>query len=498
MRPMTIIATALWGLVSLTTALHAQGNPPWGEDLVDLELYGPGGSTAGFGRDVGISGDYFAVGVGADSSGGPATGAVRIYERNLGGPGAWGAGPILIGSSSNGGDRLGDAVAISGTLVAAGATFADSAGAQFGEVYLFDASTGLEIAQILAPTILNGFVQQFGRAVDTDGTYVIAGGAYDSSIVPGLNDFGFASLYDATGAALSSLTPSGTDNSFGRAVAVGGAYCAVSAPAKDVGGAPFGTGAVHVFDSATGAELYVLSQPGATGSAQFGKSLDIQGTRLLVGSNMSTMWCYDLLTGTELWSWNAEGLYFGIAKDVALTDQYAYATMGTIGSGSSIGRIGQVCVDTGRTVTWFTHDSTGAVLPPILGQDSLAADGDTIVSGSEIAGVAGSFEGAVHIMTRSLLGTGINRQTAFALWDTIDLTVRGGSPGQVAGFAFTEINGVPVFIIYSLGVFDANGEYSLFSIPLTGAGGNSLRMAGGGIAKNGTAVLATSRPLQIL
>ncbi len=99
----------------------------------------------------------------------------------------------------------------------------------------------------------------------------------------------------------------------GYSVAVEGGYTVVGAPYDDLGGAdtydPLGgqdTGVVKVFDSATGVLVYVLLNPNPAGRVNFGRSVAISGTRVVVGAykdniggeGAGSAYVYDLSSGT--------------------------------------------------------------------------------------------------------------------------------------------------------------------------------------------------------
>ena len=94
-----------------------------------------------YGLSVGIDGDVAVVGSRGAVDG---RGAAFVYHRNAGGPDRWGLVSVLLASDGEGGDSLGNSVAIDGLTVAAGADDDDDAcgpgGGEFcdsGAVYIF-------------------------------------------------------------------------------------------------------------------------------------------------------------------------------------------------------------------------------------------------------------------------------------------------------------------------------------------------------------------------
>jgi hypothetical protein len=90
----------------------------------------------------------------------------------------------------------------------------------------------------------------------------------------------------------------------GASVAVEGAYAVAGAPYDDVGGGD--AGVVKVFNSTTGALLFVLPNPGPGISEQFGTSVAVSGTKVAVGARgdstgavaAGSAYIYDLAGGT--------------------------------------------------------------------------------------------------------------------------------------------------------------------------------------------------------
>jgi hypothetical protein len=90
----------------------------------------------------------------------------------------------------------------------------------------------------------------------------------------------------------------------GYSVAVNGGYTVAGAPYDDIGGAD--SGVVKIFDSATGALLFLLKNPSPAADDRFGNSVAISGARVVVGaflddtgaSNAGSVYVYDLSSGT--------------------------------------------------------------------------------------------------------------------------------------------------------------------------------------------------------
>ena len=132
-----------------------------------------------FGSALSFSGDSLAVGVGNDDVGANFDqGSVRIFVKS---GASWQAQATLVAASGKQGDQLGDAVALSGDTVVAGAPFVDVDGVlNLGAAHGFARSgiTWREQAQILPPS-LDAF--DHGRSVAIDGD-TIAVGAFNAAV----------------------------------------------------------------------------------------------------------------------------------------------------------------------------------------------------------------------------------------------------------------------------------------------------------------------------
>ncbi|MEP0846550.1 MAG: hypothetical protein HRF50_06970 [Phycisphaerae bacterium] len=90
-----------------------------------------------FGREVAVFGDRIVVGAVGDDSAGDSAGAAYIFERDAGGPGAWGEAAKLVGNDTEALDLFGASVAVYGDTVAVSAPGGDGAAFRSGTTYLF-------------------------------------------------------------------------------------------------------------------------------------------------------------------------------------------------------------------------------------------------------------------------------------------------------------------------------------------------------------------------
>jgi hypothetical protein len=127
-----------------------------------------------FGRDIAISGDLLVAGAPFDNDFGDRSGSVYIFERNQGGPNAWGQIAKLTASDAYTNDQFGWAVTIDADTVAVGA-YTKMYG---GRVYVFVRDAG-EPGLWGETTQLNpdppGFQACFGEALDMQGDLLVVG-----------------------------------------------------------------------------------------------------------------------------------------------------------------------------------------------------------------------------------------------------------------------------------------------------------------------------------
>ncbi|MCR9075757.1 MAG: FG-GAP repeat protein, partial [bacterium] len=136
----------------------------------------------------------------------------------------------ILPSDGESGDQFGWSVAISGTTAVVGARLDDDNGTDSGSAYLFDTTTGQQIAKLLPDD--GAAEDNFGVSVAISGALVVVGayGDDDNGTISGS-----AYLFDTTtGEQIAKLLPSdGSEvNIFGRSVAISGTTVVVGAPWK--------------------------------------------------------------------------------------------------------------------------------------------------------------------------------------------------------------------------------------------------------------------------
>ena len=245
-----------------------------GDQLAKL-LATDGAAVDEFGFSVAISGATAIVGALRDDDNGNASGSAYLFDTTTGRQIT-----KLLPDDGAADDLFGVSVAISGATAIGGAWGDDDNGPNSGSAYLFDTTTGQQIAKLLADD--GAASNLFGVSVAISGTTAIVGAMWD-------DDNGFSSgsayLFDTTsGRQIAKLLPDdGTAfDLFGRSVAISGTIAIVGAPGDDDNGSA--SGSAYLFDTTTGRQVAkLLADDGAAGD-NFGISVAISGATAIVGA----------------------------------------------------------------------------------------------------------------------------------------------------------------------------------------------------------------------
>lgn len=140
-----------------------------------------------FGIAVAISGTTVAVGAFADSHVATGAGSAYVFERDHGGPGAWGEVKKLVASDPEAGDLFGRGISIDGSTVVVGALGDDDAGSASGSAYIFQRDEGGtnnwgQLKKLVASDAQAG--DQFGRAVAIGGGFLAVSSLRDDDACP--------------------------------------------------------------------------------------------------------------------------------------------------------------------------------------------------------------------------------------------------------------------------------------------------------------------------
>ncbi|MCX6876480.1 MAG: choice-of-anchor D domain-containing protein [Verrucomicrobia bacterium] len=262
-----------------------------------------------FAVSVAISGTRVIVGANNDDTGANNAGSAYIYEMAGASPSV----PVvtLNNPSPSAGDGFGNSVAISGTRVVVGAINDDTGATDAGSTYVYDVSSGtptVPVATLNNPSPAAG--DSFGLAVAISDMQVVVGANLDDA---GATDAGSAYVYNFSSgtptvpvATLNNSGPVAGDN-FGNSVAVSGRWMVVGAYRDDTGGTDSGSAYVYDLSSTTPTvPVLTLPNPAHAPGDQFGYSVAISGTRVVVGAwlddtvanDAGSAYVYDLASGT--------------------------------------------------------------------------------------------------------------------------------------------------------------------------------------------------------
>ncbi len=166
LRPSLRAASLVAGLVALVA-------PAWGgvinEDLKLLPRDGASGHL--FGNSIAIDNGVVAVGAIWDDDNGSDSGSAYLFDASTGVQIA-----KLLPSDGAAGDHFGLSIAIDDGVVAVGASGDDVNGPNSGSAYLLDASTGAQIAKLLPDDGAAG--DRFGHSIAiNDGVVAMGNGA---------------------------------------------------------------------------------------------------------------------------------------------------------------------------------------------------------------------------------------------------------------------------------------------------------------------------------
>ncbi|MCK4873528.1 MAG: FG-GAP repeat protein [Phycisphaerales bacterium] len=368
MRYLTLLLAAAASVLS-TAPAHAD----LGDELFKL-LPSDGAEYDHFGYSVAISGTTAIVGVYADDDNGEWSGSAYLFDISD---------PVnpteivkLLPGDGAMHDYFGYSVAISGATAIAGAPGDDDNGIKSGSAYLFDTTTGQQVAKLLPSDGAAG--DRFGISVAVSGTIAIVGARYDDDT--GYN-CGSAYLFDISDPAdptqVAKLLASDgeADDWFGRSVAIDGATAIVGAHGGDDDG--YNSGSAYLFDVSDPADptqLFKLLASDGVAYDYFGYSVAIGDTTTIVGAY------YDDDNG----DWSGSAYLFKtttgqqIAKllpnDGAREDYFGHSV--AISSGTAI--VGASYDDDNGSASgsaYLFDSTTGQQIAKLLPSDGAAGDG---------------------------------------------------------------------------------------------------------------------------
>ena len=360
----------------------------------------PRGGAAGDATGVrtAIDGSVAVVTASRASTNGTDSGAAYIVDADTGEHTAQ-----LVPADALPGDFFGLSAAIDAGRAVVGAPnrFVSSPAAENGAAYLFDAATGQQVHRFTPSDGPNA--RRFGSAVAIDGGLVVVGSSL-ASFGTSLPFTGAAYVFDAvTGDQITRLLAfdAATDDNFGFSVGVSGTRIVVGAPGDDDGG--INSGAAYVFDLATGGFLFKLTPPIASPGSGFGESVAIDGNTIVVGAASTpgggAAHVFDASTGDHLY-----------ALTPPPADPFEFFGISVAISGSTIVVGADFDGDNGvrAGAAYLYSAATGQQIAKLLASDgapddvlgrSVAISGDRVIVGASGANASASDSGAAYLFT---------------------------------------------------------------------------------------------------
>jgi len=304
----------------------------------------------------------------------------------------------LLNPTPVAGDQFGTSVAIDGNTVVVGAPLDDTGGFSAGAAYLFDASSGSLLQTLLKPTPAAN--DEFGGSVAIDGNTVVVGTRNDDA---GAGNAGAAYLFDASSGTqtqtLLNPTPAGGDE-FGTSVAIDGSTVVVGAPLDDTGAG--NAGAAYLFDASSGTQTQTLLNPTPAGGDEFGWSVAIDGGTVVVGAfgddtgavDAGAAYLFDASSGTQT--------HTLFSPTPAGSAQFG-TSVAIDGNTVAIGSPSPVAEGTAYLFDASSGDLTQTLLNPTpAGGDffggSVAIDGSTVVVGASFDDAGATDAGAAYLL----------------------------------------------------------------------------------------------------
>lgn len=228
-----------------------------------------------FGFAVALDGSLVAVGSKRDDDNGQDSGSLYIFDASTGNQLM-----KLLPTDGASNDNFGESVDMDNGIVAAGAHGNSDNGPLSGSAYLFDLNTGSQLSKLLP--LDGGSNDFFGTAIAIDDGVVVVGAWADSIF---FDHSGSAYLFDASsGLQMAKLIPAdGHDRDhFGYSVALDAGLVAIGA--EQDGDSGFNSGSAYLFDASSGLELNkILASDGAAFDT-FGSAIATEGGVVVVGA----------------------------------------------------------------------------------------------------------------------------------------------------------------------------------------------------------------------
>lgn len=248
-----------------------------------------------FGNSIAMDNGIIAIGAHTDSDNGTRAGAAYLFDASTGEQIA-----KLTASDGSANDYFGTSIAIDNGIVVVCANQDDDNGENSGSAYVFDVTTGTQIAKLLPED--GAALDYFGKAIDIDNGIVAVSALYSAD--------GSAYLFDAlTGIQLFKLIPTDgeADDQFGHDIAIENGVVAVGTPRDDDNNTD--SGSVYLFNASTGVQVDKLLANDGGLQDRFGRSVAIENGIIAVGAwgefddngaHAGTAYLFDVSTGIQI------------------------------------------------------------------------------------------------------------------------------------------------------------------------------------------------------
>ncbi|MEE8154709.1 MAG: FG-GAP repeat protein [Phycisphaerales bacterium] len=388
-----LIMPLLAAVASVLTTAAASAD--LGDQLFKL-LANDGEADDEFGRSVAISGATAIVGAWLNDDNGMNSGSAYLFDSTTGRQIA-----KLLPNDGAANDFFGFSVAISGATAIVGALDDDDNGSLSGSAYLFDTTTGRQIAKLLPND--GAFLDRFGVSVAISGATAIVGAYMDDD--NGGNS-GSAYLFDATtGRQIAKLLANdgASGDHFGRSVGISGNTAIVGAWLHDDNGT--WSGSAYLFDITTGTQIVKLLADDGAASDFFGWSVAINGATAIVGAfwdddngeNSGSAYLFDATTGRQITKFLPDD---GAAHDLFGFSVAVNGSTAIVGArddddnGENSGSVYRFDITTGRQITKFLPDDGAA--HDLFGY-SVAINGSTAIAGARDDDDNGADSGSAYL-----------------------------------------------------------------------------------------------------
>jgi hypothetical protein len=284
------VLVGAYGNLGFTGAAHVferdQGGPDaWGQTTKITADDAQAG--AGFGWSVSVDGDVAVVGARWDDHAGSESGSAYVFYRDQGGADSWGQVAKLVASDAAAEDYFGYSVAVSGDIAVVGAWGDDDHGDNSGSAYIFARDHGgSDHWGQLAKLTGSAVACMFGLNVAVDGDTAIISAYGEGKAYVFYRDQGGPDNWGL----VTELTPVYTSyppEGFGASVAVDSDLAVVSAHLDDEGGTD--AGAVYLFardqggPDSWGQVTKMMAEDPAPGD-YFGYSVSVGGDAVVAGT----------------------------------------------------------------------------------------------------------------------------------------------------------------------------------------------------------------------